>query len=108
MKFGGLKDLMRIESDFPALLVDARSIRSFSLGSIPGAVNIPVNALQSDVESFMRKVPKETPIVVFCQSVRCGYDEVIGRLLLELSFLDVTVTDEGYAEYLNQVTLRGS
>lgn len=47
-----------------ALLVDVRSIMEFSAGSIPGAINVPVDEIEKNLALF-----KEVNVVlVFCQS----------------------------------------
>lgn len=45
-------------------LVDVRSPREFSSGSVKGAINIPLDNLQNELEKFKRKLN----VVVFCRS----------------------------------------
>ncbi len=47
-----------------AFLVDVRSASEFSSGSVKGAVNIPLDSLQSQLVKFKGK----KNIIVFCQS----------------------------------------
>lgn len=47
-----------------AFLVDVRTPAEFSGGSVKGAVNIPLDKLQSQLSKFKNK----TNIVVFCRS----------------------------------------
>lgn len=47
-----------------AMLVDVRTVREFKSGSVPGALNIPLDTLGSQ----LHKLPKENKIVVFCRS----------------------------------------
>ena len=47
-----------------AFLVDVRSPAEFSLGSVKGAVNIPVDSIKAKLASFANK----KAVVVFCQS----------------------------------------
>ena len=47
-----------------ALLVDVRTSAEFAGGSVPGAVNIPLDQIPSQLNKF--KVKK--PVVVFCRS----------------------------------------
>lgn len=46
------------------LLIDVRTPEEFASGHIDGAVNIPVDALQSR----LNEVPDDQPIVVYCRS----------------------------------------
>ena len=48
------------KSDF--LLIDVRNPNELNSGFIPGAVNIPVGALNDNLPN----VPKESPVVVYC------------------------------------------
>lgn len=47
-----------------AFLVDVRSAAEFKTGSVPGAVNIPVDNITSKVTQFKGK----NAVVVFCRS----------------------------------------
>ncbi|MEY4702366.1 MAG: hypothetical protein RIR96_263 [Bacteroidota bacterium] len=47
-----------------AMLVDVRSAGEFAEGSVPGAVNIPVEAIASNINRFKNK----NHIIVFCRS----------------------------------------
>lgn len=52
-----------------AFLVDVRTRSEFDAGSAKGAVNIPLNKIESQLNQFQNK----NGIVVFCQSgARCG------------------------------------
>ncbi|KXK49367.1 MAG: rhodanese domain-containing protein [Chloroflexi bacterium OLB13] len=48
----------------PHVLLDVRTPAEFAEGHIPGAVNIPVDALQSRLS----EVPSDVPVVVYCRS----------------------------------------
>lgn len=52
------------QTDQPHLLVDVRTPQEFAEGHIPGAVNIPVDALASR----LAEVPQGQPVVVYCRS----------------------------------------
>ncbi len=45
-------------------LIDVRSISEHSTGSIPGALNIPLQQLRWDTES----INKDQPVLLFCRS----------------------------------------
>lgn len=96
---GTLDDAVKASADPNMLLVDARRELDYGLGTIKGAVNIPVTASIWAIGEYLKKLNRNTPIVVFCQSARCGYDETIAAQLASLGFSDVTVCDEGWSEY---------
>ena len=61
-------------------LVDVRTSQEFSQGAIPGAVNIPVDELRSRLS----ELPRDQPIVVYCQVGQRGY--LATRILLQTGF----------------------
>ena len=105
---GTLDDAVKASASSNALLVDARREQDYRLGTIDGAVNIPVTASLWAINKYLERVNRKTPIVVFCQSASCGYDETIGAQLVSLGFSDVTVCDEGWSEYKKQAQVINS
>ena len=53
-----------ISGSEPHLLIDVRTVQEFDSGHIAGAVNIPVESL----ESRLSEVPRDQTIVVYCRS----------------------------------------
>jgi len=51
------------------LLLDVRTPHEFALGHIPGAANIPVD----DLRSRLSEIPKDRPVVAYCQVGQRGY-----------------------------------
>jgi rhodanese-related sulfurtransferase len=98
-----LKVALDASRDPNQLLVDARLSEDFRRGSLPGAVNIPVTAQQPDVGAYLTDVPLDTPIVVFCQSRTCDYDERVAGIIASLKFSDVRITSDGYYEYSEEM-----
>jgi len=98
-RHGTLSDAQAASTDPNSLLIDARYEDDFKLGTIPGAVNIPVAASQWAIRDYLEPLPRETPIVVFCQSQRCAFDDSVASHLTNLGFSDVTVCNEGWSEY---------
>lgn len=61
-------------------LIDVRTEQEFNLGSIPGAVNIPVDVLRSG----LNEIPRDRQLAVFCQVGQRGY--LATRILLQNGF----------------------
>ena len=95
----GLQELRSIVDSGSRLLVDARVPGSLAYGTLPGSINIPVYASLWEIREYLRGVDRDVPLVVFCQSEACGWDEVVGRNLSLLGFDNVAVCDVGWAEY---------
>jgi phage shock protein E len=64
--FGGNTNKEAVQSAINkgALLVDVRTPAEFASGSVPGAINIPLDQVQEKMNSFKNK----KSIVVFCRS----------------------------------------
>lgn len=60
-----LRDI-RLEDEF---LLDVRTPDEFSLGSLPGAINIPLD----EIRDRMDEIPKDKPVYVFCAVGLRGY-----------------------------------
>lgn len=74
-------------------LIDVRTPSEFSRGTIPGAINIPVDEIRERVSEI-----KKEPILVNCQVGQRGHTATM--LLKELGF-DATNLDGGYLTYSN-------
>ena len=66
-------------------LVDVRTPQEFSQGSIPGAVNIPVD----DLRSRLKELPRDKTIAAYCQVGQRGY--LATRILLQSNFDAVNI-----------------
>lgn len=82
------------------LLLDATSPATFNESHIPGAVNLPAETPESELAVIMNGVDRSTPVVVYCWSRYCGFDEFVARRLVRLGFRDVSIGSEGTSEYL--------
>jgi rhodanese-related sulfurtransferase len=72
-------------------LVDVRSPEEFSLGSIPNAINIPVD----DLRKRLNELPKDKNIYIFCQVGLRGY--LAQRILLQNGYKNARNISGGYA-----------
>lgn len=67
-----------------AYIIDVRSSMEHSMGSYPGAVNIPV----AEIANSLNSIPNDKPIVLFCASG--GRSASARDILLRSGFADVT------------------
>lgn len=84
----GWRDIARLSSE--TILVDVRTTDEYSLGSIPGAINIPVDELRSRLS----ELPKNRPIVVTCAIGLRGY--LAYRILVQHGYKDIRNLSGGY------------
>jgi pyruvate/2-oxoglutarate dehydrogenase complex dihydrolipoamide dehydrogenase (E3) component/rhodanese-related sulfurtransferase len=66
--------------DSGPFLLDVRSPGEFARGSVPGAVNIPIEELRARID----ELPRDRPILTYCQVGQRGY--LASRLLLQKGF----------------------
>ncbi|MBP6230035.1 MAG: FAD-dependent oxidoreductase [Paludibacteraceae bacterium] len=72
------------DTDFSKLfLLDVRTEDEFQLGSLPGAVNIPLD----DLRNHLDEIPKDKPILAFCAIGLRGY--LATNILIQRGFKDV-------------------
>lgn len=73
-----------------AMLIDVRTPEEYGKGTIPGAINIPVDTLRSRLS----EVPMDTDVYVFCQVGLRGY--LAQQILLQSGYRDVKNVSGGY------------
>lgn len=76
-----------------AFLLDVRTPAEFSFGSIPDAVNIPLD----DLRERLNELPTDRPILIFCAVGLRGY--LATRILLQRGFKQVRNLSGGYKTY---------
>ena len=81
-------------------LVDVRTPKEFSLGHIPGALNIPID----DLRSSLNELPRDRDVAVYCQVGQRGY--LATRILRQNGF-SVSNIGGGYKTYLLYRTMIG-
>ena len=75
------------------MLIDTRTPEEFSFGSIPGAINIPLD----DLRDRMSEVPASKPVVLFCAVGLRGY--LAQRILMGNGYRNVRNLSGGYKLY---------
>jgi NADPH-dependent 2,4-dienoyl-CoA reductase/sulfur reductase-like enzyme/rhodanese-related sulfurtransferase len=91
-------DLVHVESQF---ILDVRSPAEFSHGSIPGAVNIPIEELRER----RHELPQSGKITCYCQVGQRGY--LASRMLSQNGF-EVANLSGGYTTYGQVQVARGN
>ena len=75
------------------MIIDVRTEAEFQQGSIPGAVNIPVDSLRDRLD----ELPREKSFYVYCQVGLRGY--IALRILKQHGFTRVRNLSGGYKTY---------
>lgn len=79
-----------IQSSTDTLLIDVRTKMEYSLGTWPGAINIPVD----DLRERMQEIPKDKKIIVSCAVGLRGY--LAYRILTQNGYTHVRNLSGGY------------
>lgn len=79
-------------ADQRPFLLDVRTAQEYSNGSLPGAINIPVDELRNR----LAEVPKDRPIAPYCQVGMRGY--IATRILLQHGYNAANISG-GYKTY---------
>lgn len=74
-------------------LLDVRTAAEFGNGTIPGAINIPVDALRQRIA----EIPRDRSIVIFCRVGLRGY--IAARILAGYGITDTCNLSGGYETY---------
>lgn len=82
-----------LEEKDKVMLVDVRTPEEYSFGSIPGAVNIPLD----DLRERIKEIPSDKPVVLFCAVGLRGY--VAARILMGRGYKQVRNLVGGYKTY---------
>jgi len=85
------------------LFLDARNAEDFDCGTIPGAINIPFEALpEGDLGKYFDStlgVAKDYPIITFCSGEDCDLSLHMGRNLKLLGYTKVAIFFGGAREW---------
>jgi rhodanese-related sulfurtransferase len=80
-------------------IVDARSPELFAMGSIDGALSLPLVDIDAFLPDFLARVAKDQVIITYCSGFGCPDSFDLGVLLIELGYQDVRVFEGGYPEW---------
>lgn len=93
---GGSSDEMEQYLKEGAFLVDVRTPQEFKMGSVKGAVNIPLNEVKAKLSKFKSK----KNIIVFCQS---GGRSGQAKRILESNGIEKVINGGGWRNVDNAV-----
>ena len=92
----------RIYDHKKAVFLDARSRDDFMEGHIKGAVSLPVNRFDEEIESLMNKYPLSTYFITYCSGRECNDSHELAQHLLAAGYENVSVFIDGYPGWRNE------
>ncbi len=87
---GLVRQVLPADVPVEGTLLDVRNPDEFENGTLPGAINIPLN----DLRDRLDELDRGKPVVVFCQVGQRGYNAA--RILMQHGFADVVNLAGGY------------
>ena len=94
-----LTDVRRSIFESRATVIDARYSTDFERGHLPGAINLPIDVTSANLRTRLRSTSREARLIVYCQSQRCDYGEVIATILAREGFKKISIYKGGWMEW---------
>ncbi len=79
-----------------AVFLDARSRDDYIEGHIKGAVSVPANRFENEIERLKKQYPFSTYFVTYCSGRECDDSHKLAQDLLMAGYEDVSVFIDGY------------
>ena len=86
--------------DSDTVFIDARFARDYKAGHLKGALSIPVDGNDVERQEATADIPKDSRIVMYCQSSRCKYAEIVAIKLKDDGFSNISVFKGGWVEWI--------
>lgn len=87
-----------------AIFVDARNEAEFLKAHIDGAFHLDVESPDKDrlIVERLDMLPRDLPIVTYCDSQECGLSKHLAEDLLDFGFTNVSVFKPGWNEWVKE------
>jgi rhodanese-related sulfurtransferase len=94
-----LAEMQRIVDEKNTPLFDARYVRDYNHGTIPGAISLPISSSLTERQQQLQGIDKTKRLVVFCQSAGCAYADEVAQFLKFNGYNNVVIYRGGYREW---------
>lgn len=94
-----IRDVQAVKKIFDkgdALFVDARVKEDFTDGHIKGAVSLPINQFDENIEDFLSKYQFSKHIVTYCSGRECEDSHRLAEKLINIGYTEVKIFIDGY------------
>lgn len=81
------------------IFLDVRRAKLFGGGHIAGALNLPAEEFTKRFAEFAPMLPRETEILIYCDSKRCELSRQVAGLLGQLGYRSVKIFYHGWDEW---------
>jgi rhodanese-related sulfurtransferase len=94
-------DFAVLQAKRGALVVDVRNSDSFTAGHIPGAINVPVDAVSKRVSDIATRA-KGRPVVTYCSCINEHTSAIAAQTLIAAGVTRVSALVGGYPAWVAQ------
>lgn len=81
------------------IFIDARLTPDYDRGHLNGAISLPVDANETMWNNRTNTIPKDKPIIVYCQSDRCKFAERVSARLIGDGFSGISIYRGGWSDW---------
>jgi rhodanese-related sulfurtransferase len=82
-----------------SIFVDARYAKDFNKSHLPGAINIPVDTNDNEIQKALSRISKESHLTVYCQSKGCSFASKMAQKLIANGFKNVSIFKGGWDKW---------
>jgi rhodanese-related sulfurtransferase len=79
-----------------ALFLDTRPFEDFELGHIPGAQSLPFDPLSKNLDTRVKALPQDRPLILYCSGVSCSLAEELAEYLRDFGYKNALILVEGF------------
>lgn len=94
-----LEEAWRIHQLGQALFLDARDPESFSMGHLPGALNVPPSEAETAYEEIRVLVEAGMVSISYCDGVDCPLSSELAKRLQEMGIGGIKVLVNGWSRW---------
>ena len=80
-------------------VIDVRTPPQYHAEHVAGSVSIPIGSSQWKIRKLMSKIPKDAPIVFYCNSRSCGWSEAFAKFSVLHQYTNLHTLPEGIVGY---------
>ncbi len=99
--FVSLADVIAIQENKTATLVDARSSDEYAAGHLPGSRSLPYYEMDKLQAVALEGLALDAPLVIYCEGVGCELSFFLGRELKAQGYTNLRIFYGGYPEWSN-------
>ena len=82
-----------------AILIDARDPNEYEAGHLPSAINLPEKFFIESFQEIGESLPREIPLVVYCQGGECDQSHQVLEQLSALAFQKLYLYPGGWNDW---------